>query len=51
MYNLLFKIQFGNSLKKKFIFVFARKEGLQGEGGGETVSCRLRMASDAKPPN
>jgi hypothetical protein len=37
--------------------VFARKEVLQGRGGGggggegETVSCRLRMASDAKPPN
>ena len=32
--------------------MFARKEVLQGEGGGgETVSCRLRMASDAKPPN
>lgn len=30
--------------------MFARKEVLQG-GGGETVSCRLRMASDAKPPN
>jgi hypothetical protein len=35
--------------------VFARKEVLQGRGRGggegETVSCRLRMASDAKPPN